>query len=63
MNIEPRPDGWWIVGLPESDVECGPYHTKAEANQTRVRLARFYRHWADPRWMIGDGRTKQVAPE
>lgn len=39
-TTEHRTDGWWIVGL--RDIEpCGPYDTKAEAEDTRRRLERF----------------------
>ena len=44
--IERRPDGWWIVGYECGD--CGPYSTKAEAEQDRRGMRRWYReHWRE----------------
>ncbi len=53
MRTERRSDGWWIVGVPDSVVECGPYATKADAESDRVGMARFFRHWDKPAWMNG----------
>ncbi len=44
LQLERRPDGWWITGQPDTEPDCGPYGTKAEADSDRVGLARFYRH-------------------
>lgn len=50
MNLEQRADGWWIVGIPDSITECGPYSTKAEAEKTRRGLGEFFKRWQDPKW-------------
>jgi hypothetical protein len=57
MTLTQRPDGWWIVDVPDTIDECGPYRTRAEAEQDRVGLARFFRHEGDARWFEG---TKQL---
>lgn len=50
MTTEPRADGWWVVGLPDDPNEegCGPYKTKAEAEEIRRGLERTYKHWEEP---------------
>jgi hypothetical protein len=53
MNVEQRPNGWWIVGVPDTVSECGPYATRAEAEADRVGMSRFFRRWEDPEWMEG----------
>jgi hypothetical protein len=55
MNIERRPDGWWIVDVPDTIDQCGPYATKADAEKDRVGLARFFRHENDRSWICGEG--------
>ena len=51
MKTRKRKDGWWITDLPEcnqceecedcgSQSDCGPYATKAEAEDDRKGLAR-----------------------
>jgi hypothetical protein len=46
MKTVRRNDGWWIVDLPDSDPECGPYVTRKEADDDLRGLKRFYREWA-----------------
>lgn len=44
LACKQRDDGWWITGLPNDDCpECGPYRTRAEADEDRMGLQRFYR--------------------
>ncbi len=54
LTITHRPDGWWIVGLPDSDAvhpappggspsDLGPYDTKAEALDGRAGIRRTFR--------------------
>ena len=53
MKLRKRQDGWWIVDVPDSVMECGPYDTEAEAEDTRRSLARTFKMLdADPktRW-------------
>lgn len=38
---------WWILGCPDVD-QCGPYQTRAEAEDDRRGIARFYRTMDDP---------------
>lgn len=40
LTLDRRADGWAIAGL---DVELGPYATRAEADDDRRGLQRFYR--------------------
>jgi hypothetical protein len=39
--VEQRDDGWWITGLPEDIGNCGPYDTKASAEDDRRGMERF----------------------
>jgi len=41
MHSVKRKDGWWITELPDGQ-ECGPYATKAEAEEDRRGLKRTY---------------------
>ena len=43
MNIEKRSDGYWITGVPEGS-DCGPYDRKADANDDRRGMIRFFKH-------------------
>jgi hypothetical protein len=49
LRTAKQPNGWWIMDLPASRVngevshECGPYATRAEADDDRRGLERFYR--------------------
>ncbi|MHB8971031.1 MAG: hypothetical protein ACYC3X_22600 [Pirellulaceae bacterium] len=51
-------DGWWILDVPEYCVNgetctsCGPYATKADADDDRRGLQRFYR--ANPEILTED---------
>lgn len=51
MKLERRVDGWWIVGVPDTVPECGPYERtvdgKAEAKSDLEGLKRFFRDEAD----------------
>ncbi len=43
MRLERRADGWWIVNIPDnSNPENGPYDRKAEAEDGRQGLTRFF---------------------
>jgi hypothetical protein len=41
--IEQRPDGYWIVGLPNG-LKCGPYDRKADAIDDERGLQRTYKY-------------------
>jgi len=47
LELEERPDGWWIVGLPEdAGSECGPWKLnkeKGEAKEAMKGLIAFSR--------------------
>jgi len=54
MQLKKRSDGWWIVNIPDSVTEAGPYDTKTEAEEDRCGLARIFKMLdADPktRWL------------
>lgn len=53
METIQRPDGWWIIGIPDTISECGPYSTRAEAEADRVGMSRFFRHWENREWFEG----------
>lgn len=61
MRTERRPDGWWIVEIPDTVSECGSYGTRAEAERDRIGLERFFRHEDDAAWFNGNGRIREVA--
>ena len=53
MKLQKRKDGWWIINIPDSVTEGGPYDTKAEAEEDMRGLARTFKMLdADPktRW-------------
>ncbi len=44
LTLTRREDGWWIVGLPAANCpENGPYRTKAEADEDRQGLLRYFK--------------------
>jgi hypothetical protein len=49
MKTVKQSDGWWIVDVPNYRVDedvftsCGPYRSKAEADDDRRGLSDFYR--------------------
>ena len=56
LTLTHRPSGWWIVGLEDDGqaFDCGPYETKAEAEDDRAGMTRFLRHWDKPYYMSCD---------
>lgn len=50
-----EPAGWWITGTPEGVDEMGPFATRAEAQESRRRLAAFLAN-CDKRGFITSGR-------
>ncbi len=40
MKLVKRADGWWITGVEDCE-DCGPYDTKAEAEDILRGLKRF----------------------
>ncbi len=43
MDIEKRPDGYWITNISDSPA-CGPYDCKSDAAKDRTGMARFFKH-------------------
>jgi hypothetical protein len=43
MKLVKREDGWWITEVPDCD-DCGPYGTKAEADDDRRGLDRYFKY-------------------
>lgn len=41
MTIEQKEDGYWIVETPDGIDECGPYETKAAAEEDLRGIKRF----------------------
>jgi hypothetical protein len=41
-----RDDGWWVTEIPDCD-DCGPYATKADAEDTRRGLQRTFDNMDD----------------
>jgi len=53
---------WWITGVPESE-DCGPYDTKAEAEEDRIGLERTERWGHLHHFYTSDMKaTKRKAP-
>ena len=50
LNLTRKADGWWITGL---DDDCGPYATRADADDDRRGLIRFFRFENDPEFVSG----------
>ena len=44
MKTVKYPDGWWITGVPDDITECGPYDTRAEAEDILRGLSRFFKY-------------------
>jgi len=55
MKLQKRPDGfWWIVNIPDSITENGPYDSRTEAAETRDGLARTFQRLDDGTLGKGD---------
>jgi hypothetical protein len=65
MRCTKHPDGWWIDDVPtyvvggEVCTSCGPYDTRAEADDDRRGLERFYK--ANPEYAAGEVVAVNVA--
>jgi hypothetical protein len=61
MRCKKRDGEWWILGVPEMDPEgCGPYGTKADAEDDMHGMERFYEHYDEPGYFTVDPpREKQ----
>jgi hypothetical protein len=47
LKLDKREDGYWITGYPGCD-ECGPYNTRAEADDDRCGLERTLEFGDEP---------------
>jgi hypothetical protein len=43
MDIQKRPDGYWITHMPDSP-DAGPYDRKVDAQSDRKGLRQFFKH-------------------
>lgn len=46
LTVERRTDGWWIIHPDPNEIDCGPYHTKAEAEEDRRGLEYYWNNEA-----------------
>ena len=53
-----RGDGWWVQGLPDGIEDCGPYSTKASAEEDRRGMLRTIK---SKEWKAVDDHTKEEA--
>jgi hypothetical protein len=53
MEIQRKPDGWWIVGVPDTE-DCGSYGTRKDAANDMRGLKRFFRHKNDRSFFTTD---------
>jgi len=58
LKIVVRRDGWWIVTDDDPETDCGPYETKAEAEDSRVRIKRFLKYQDEPGYVTSDSLRK-----
>ena len=56
MELQQRDDGWWIINVPDTVTECGPYPTKAMAEDSRRGLARFFKYCDEPGFVTCERR-------
>lgn len=48
LKTEQRGNGWWITGWPAAGFDdCGPYRSKAEAQDDQAGLERTLEQWWD----------------
>ena len=57
MHTTQAPNGKWIIWL-DGGEPVGPYDTKAEAEDDRKGMARFYKYVNKPDFMTTDARGK-----
>ena len=53
MKSEKREDGWWVTRIPECG-DCGPYSTKADADETKQGLQRTFDNIDDPNFFTSN---------
>ena len=63
LTLEQRPDGWWIIGQPRGDLECGPYTTKTEAKTDLRGVERFYKQSHDRAFILGSDEARTLTPK
>ena len=47
MKVIKKPDGYWVTKIPDCE-PCGPYATKADAEDTQRGLERFFKYHDEP---------------
>ena len=58
MKVIKKPDGYWVEDIPECK-PCGPYATKADAEDTMRGLNRFFMHKDEPGFITCEDRRKK----
>lgn len=61
MKTVKRKGEWWITGVPECE-DCGPYDTKAEAEEDRVGLARTEKNMDKRSFWTCERETQPLTP-
>ncbi len=54
MKAIQRGDEWWITDMPNDCSDCGPYETKADAEDDLSGLRRFYKHHDEPGFITSE---------
>jgi hypothetical protein len=51
MKIVKRENGYWVTDFPlDGCLDCGPYETKTQAEETQRGLQRTFDHWDDRKY-------------
>ncbi len=59
LTVQQHPEGWVILGMPETDDPLGPYATRAEAESDRRGLERTEKYGHLPKYWSVDPLTVQ----
>jgi hypothetical protein len=63
MRVKKRGDEWWILGIPDMDPKgCGPYGSKADAEDEMHGMERFYKYSHLPGYMTTE-KPRKTATE
>ncbi len=61
LEIEQRgKHSYWITNLPDGDPDCGSYDTRAEADDDRRGLERFFKHGHKRGYVTSDKPLSQT---
>ena len=58
MKVIEKHDGYWVTDIPDCE-PCGPYTTKADAEDTMRGLERFFKFHDEPGFITCDDRRKR----